>query len=289
MVVYKIAKIIFGGNLLMETMKFVHLTDTHMNAPGKDGLLAKFNLADKVKMTFRHLQETGVAPEFVVITGDLAHEGDAEDYAYIRKLLDEGSALIGAPVYVVLGNHDHRPAFRSGFLGELPTEEPYYYAHDIQGLRLIGLNSQIPGKHNGRIDEEQLAWLKAQLETPAPKGTIIALHHPLMGVIGMPGDHLMENRDEILKAISGTDVVGVLAGHVHSNNVGVQQGILNVAATGTAFSGEMADKEHYRMVDFSGYNVVTVNEEGLAVQTVVLPTSNAEYFRFPIAALAAQH
>jgi len=274
----------------MTTIKFVHLTDTHMNAPGKDGQFAKFNLADKVEKVLRHVAETGVSPSFVLITGDLSHEGDAEDYAYIRKVLDEGSERIGAPIHVVLGNHDHRSPFRQGFLGEEPSERPYFYSHTIDGLRLIGLNSQVPGSHGGALDQEQLAWLKQELATPAPHGTIVGIHHPLLNIGGVLGDHLLSNREEIGQALANTDVVGVMAGHVHSNNVGSYQGIVNVAAAGTAFAGEMADAENYVMTDACSYNVVAVNPgDGLSVQTVVLPTSGTEFFRFPIKALAAQH
>ncbi|MEK0315528.1 metallophosphoesterase family protein [Cohnella sp. 56] len=273
----------------MKSMRFVHLTDTHMNAPSSDGPFAKFKLAEKVKQTCRHIQEANIAPAFVLITGDLSHEGDAADYAYIRTVLDECSALVGAPVHVVLGNHDHRSAFRQGYLGETPSEEAYYYSHDIDGLRLIGLNSQTPGRHDGEIDAAQLAWLSDELAQPAPLGTIVAIHHPMMSVRGMPGDHLLANRAQLGEVLAGTDVIGVMAGHVHSNNVGTYRGIVNVAAAGTAFTGEMADADNYKMVNFCGYNVVDVSEEGISIQTTVLPTSNEEYFRFPIAALAVQH
>lgn len=273
----------------MKSMTFVHLTDTHMNAPSSEGHFAKFNLAEKVKRTFRHLRESNVSPAFVLITGDLSHEGDAADYAYIRAVLDECAALVGAPVHVVLGNHDHRAAFREGYLGGQASEEAYYYSLDIDGLRLIGLNSQAPGRHDGEIDAVQLAWLKDELATPAPRGTIVAVHHPLMSVRGMPGDHLLANRAQLGDVLAGTDVIGVLAGHVHSNNVGTYRGIVNVAAAGTAFTGELADADTYRMVDFCGYNIVDVTEEGISIQTAVLPTTNEEYFRFPIAALVAQH
>ncbi len=274
----------------MKTVKFVHLTDTHMNAPGKDGLLAKFQLADKVAQVFRYIEETKIAPAFVLITGDLTHEGDAEDYAYIRQVLDEGSRLIGAPVHVVLGNHDHRGPFREGYLGEQPSEEPYYYSHTIDGLRLIGLNSQVPGNHNGTVDETQLAWLKQELSTAAPHDTIVALHHPMLGIGGMLGDHILTNRRDIGEALVGTDVVGVFAGHVHSDNVGSYMGIVNVAAAGTAFIGKADAEENFRMIDACSINVVSVTPgEGVSVQTLTLPTSGTEYFRFPMKALAAQH
>ncbi|MBB6694042.1 metallophosphoesterase [Cohnella xylanilytica] len=272
-------------------MKFIHLTDTHMNAAGKqDGLFAKVHMADNVRKVINHAKESGIEPAFVLITGDLSHEGDAADYAYIRTVLDECSERIGAPVHVVLGNHDHRGPFREGYLMEAPSEEPYYYSVMYGGLRLIGLNTQIPGDHAGELDERQLSWLSEQLKEAAPQGTIIGLHHPVLSIEGMDGSHLLKNRAVFGDLIAGTDVIGVLAGHVHSNNVGTFRGICAVAASGTAFAGERADPDTYAMVNAIGYNVVSVNAgEGITVRTVELPTGREELVRFPIALLAAQH
>ncbi|MGO4110512.1 metallophosphoesterase family protein [Paenibacillus sp. YAF4_2] len=273
----------------MEKLKFIHLTDTHMNAPHTDNMFSKLNLAEKVKSVFAHIHDSKVSPAFVVITGDLSHEGNVQDYAYIRTIVDEGSALLNVPVYVVLGNHDHRAPFREGFLQEEASEQPYFYSHTIQGVRLIGLNSQIKGHHHGEIDTEQLAWLEETLRTPAENGTIVALHHPLLNINGMPADHLLANREQLGAVLEGTDVIGVVAGHVHTNNVGTYKGICNVAATGTAFGGEAAEDNQFKMVDFCGYNIVSVFEEGITVQSIALPGMQEEFFRFSLEAAAAHN
>jgi Icc protein len=273
----------------MEKLKFIHLTDTHMNAPQTTNMFLKLQLADKVKRVFGHIRDNAISPAFVVITGDLSHEGEVQDYEYIRTIVDEGSSLLGVPVYVVLGNHDHRAPFREGFLKEEASEHPYYYSHNIQGVRLIGLNSQIKGHHHGEIDAEQLAWLEEALRTPAEYGTIVALHHPLLNINGMPSDHLLANREQLGALLEGTDVIGVVAGHVHTNNVGTYKGICNIAATGTAFAGEAAEDNQFKMVDFCGYNVISVFEEGITVQTVVMPSMQEEFFRFSMEAAAAHN
>ncbi|GAA3409960.1 metallophosphoesterase family protein [Paenibacillus hodogayensis] len=264
-------------------MRFVHLTDTHLNAPGKNGQFPTSNHFEKVEQTIRHVRETGVDPEFVLVTGDLSHGGDVEDYIFIRSLFDEASRQLGVPVYVVLGNHDHLSAFRQGYLGESPSEDPFYYVQYIQGLRLIGLNSQVSGQPGGRIDDVQLSWLENQLQTPAPKGTIVALHHPLISLGGYTAKGLLvENREQIARVIAGTDVKGVFAGHVHSNLFGISQGIFHIVAAGTAFTAELEEgRQHFQFVDMCGYNIVTVNEEGIMVQAIDLPRSRTEYMRIP--------
>ncbi|MCZ8515495.1 metallophosphoesterase [Paenibacillus filicis] len=269
-------------------IQFIHITDTHLNAPGREFL--KVSMADKLKQIFEHVRMSKLAPAFVVITGDLAHEGIAEDYQYIRKLVNEGSDIVGAPVHVTLGNHDHRSAFREGYLGEEPSEQAYYYSTTINGLRLIALNSQVPGKHSGTVDEEQLAWLAEELTSSAPNGTIVALHHPLLNFSGMPSEHIITNAPaigDILK--TGDDVVCIVAGHVHTNNVGLYEGIVSVAAAGSAFAGESTEDGQFRMYDFCSYNIVTVSNKNVTVQTVVLPTTNVEYARFDMSILTTQH
>ncbi|RKN65468.1 metallophosphoesterase family protein [Paenibacillus ginsengarvi] len=271
----------------METVQFIHITDTHLNAPGQEAAFLKVNVADKLMQVFRHIKESQLKPAFILVTGDLAHEGNAQDYAYIRTVMDEGADIVGAPVYVTLGNHDHRSAFREGYLGELPTEQAYYYSETINGLRLIALNSQMPGQHHGTVDDEQLAWLALQLQTPAPNGTIVALHHPLLDINGMSSDHMLSNAKELGDMVRTGDVTGIFAGHVHSNNVGMYNGILSVAASGTAFAGERLSDGQFRMYDFCSYNVVTSGPLNSSVQTIVIPTSNEEFARFYMALLSA--
>lgn len=67
-------------------------------------------------------------------------------------------------------------------------------------------------------------------------------------------------------------------------------GVVNVAAAGTAFTGKADADENFCMIDACSFNVVSVTPgEGVSVQTVTLPTSGTEYFKFPMKALAAQH
>ncbi|WP_342416093.1 metallophosphoesterase [Paenibacillus sp. FSL R10-2782] len=272
-------------------MKFIHITDTHINAPGNAKQFPIAHHAEKVEQAFRHIQETNVKPSFVLITGDISHEGDVEDYRFIRSLFNKASEELGVPIYVVLGNHDHLPAFREGYLGEDPSSDKYYYSQHVEGLRIIGLNSQIPGQPGGIIDETQLVWLQQQLEEPAVKGTVIALHHPLiyLGDYTLPG-MLVENRNDVMQAISGTDVVGVFSGHIHSNYFANYNDVLHIAAAGTSFTAEFTgNKEHISFVDLCGYSVVTVHEDGVTAKYIDLPRPRGEYMKIPISALSGKH
>ncbi|WP_458794083.1 metallophosphoesterase family protein, partial [Nocardia farcinica] len=89
-----------------------------------------------------------------------------------------------------------RVAFRRGLLDEEADQsEPVDRVYDVNGLRIIALDSTVPGQHHGEISDEQLAWLRRELEVPAPDGTLIALHHPpVPSPIGLIA--LIELRDQ---------------------------------------------------------------------------------------------
>ncbi|NBD25503.1 metallophosphoesterase family protein [Paenibacillus glycinis] len=272
----------------METVRFVHMTDTHMNAPGRE--VWSVNMAEKAKRIFQDVHTSGFDPAFVVITGDLAQDGNVTDYAYIRKLADEGSALVNAPVHVVLGNHDDRSAFREGYLGAAPSEQPYYYSTTIGGLRLIGLDSEVQaGKETGfgLIDREQLDWLAEELKTTAPNGTVIAFHHPMLKVNNVASKYNLTNADEVSAVLkTGRDLIGVFAGHVHSHNVGTYDGILQVVGGGSFTIGKRVGDGLVAGYNVCSYNLVTVTYGQASVETINLPTPNEELFRVELSRFA---
>ena len=49
----------------------------------------------------------------------------------------------------------------------------------MDGLRIIALDTSVPGYHHGELTDAQLAWLADVLATPAPHGTLLALTPPL--------------------------------------------------------------------------------------------------------------
>jgi Icc protein len=249
----------------MQPIFFAHLTDTHINVPGKNPLF-EMDATKKLRETFAELGKLSQKPAFVVISGDLTQDGDVEDYRHLRIVLDEEKAKLGVPVYVALGNHDSRPFFREGYLQELPSEESYYYSVMEDGLRIVVLNTQVPGIHGGRLDEEQLNWLRDLLVTPAPNGTIIVHHHPVVPTMTpMMDSHLLDNPQDLAAAIEGTDVIGLLSGHIHCNNIGIFQGVPSAAATGVAFGIEPTSNDSMKFIDNSGYNLVLVKNGQMVV------------------------
>ncbi|MHA6482382.1 metallophosphoesterase [Paenibacillus sp. strain BS8-2] len=266
---------------------FAHLTDTHINVPDKNPLFS-MDATKKLREAFAELGKLTQKPAFVVISGDLTQDGDTADYRHLRQILDEEQMKLGVPIHVALGNHDSRPCFREGYLGDQPSEESYYYEVMEDGLRMVVLNTQVPGTNAGRLDREQLDWLSGVLSTPAPLGTIIVHHHPVLPTITpLMDSHLLENPQDLAKVIAGSDVIGLLSGHIHCNNIGVFQGVPSAAATGVAFGIEPTSNDSMKFIDNSGFNLVLVKSGQMIVHPMPMAGEQTIIFEWKMDAAHA--
>ncbi|MEX0152623.1 phosphodiesterase [Microbacterium sp. LMI1-1-1.1] len=218
----------------------LHLSDTHLL--GGDRLLGdRYDSARHLQRTLDAAEATGVRPDAVVFTGDLTDLGEPEAYRALRDAVEPWAARLGAPVVWVAGNHDERPALRQGLLDAEPTEEPVTGVWDLGGLRLIALDSTVPGWHHGDLDASQLTWLRDVLAEPAPFGTLLALHHPPLPT-HIPFFDILELRDQpgLAAAIAGSDVRGILAGHLHYSTSGTFAGIPVSVAAASCYTMDLA-------------------------------------------------
>ena len=214
----------------------VHISDTHLLA-GNRPLGGRYDTAGNLSATLAAVERTGIRPDAIVFTGDLTDLGEPDAYAALRAEVEPFAARLGAPVVWVAGNHDERPALREGLLDAAPSSEPVTGVWDLGGLRLVGLDSTVPGWHHGDLDAAQLDWLRDVLATPAPLGTILALHHPpLPSHIPFFDILELQHQDELAAAIAGSDVRAILAGHLHYSTSGTFHGIPVSVASATCYT-----------------------------------------------------
>src|ERR1700691_703032 len=97
-------------------------------------------------------------PDVVIITGDLTDSGQEAEYANLSAIL---ARTLSVPVYVVPGNHDQRETLRAS-LAHLPgvNADPHFvqYAVEDYPVRLVMLDTLVPGKNHGAQSAAQLEW-----------------------------------------------------------------------------------------------------------------------------------
>src|SRR6476620_6574356 len=141
-------------------MLIAQITDTHIRMPGRlaYGKVDTTGMLDACVAEFLALDPQ---PDLIVHTGDLVDFGLPEEYAQFKAIM----APLRAPLLAIPGNHDEREAMRAAFAHEdyLPTQGFLHYAVERGPLRLIGLDTLVPGEGRGELCAERLAWLDTTL------------------------------------------------------------------------------------------------------------------------------
>lgn len=148
-------------------------------------------------------------PDAVLVSGDLADTAADDEYGFAREAL----AALGAPVYVLPGNHDDPERLQSHF--EFAAD----HVADLGPLRLILLDSTTPGEDSGHLSGDQLTWLDDALAADPGKPVLLALHHPPFPT-WMPSADAIGIDEESRRGLS--DVLArhpqlrtIASGHVH--------------------------------------------------------------------------
>ncbi len=212
----------------------VQISDMHVRPKGHTcyGVSHTNMFAERAVRSIRSLDPQ---PDAVVMTGDLVDHGRTKEYRVARQILSR----LPMPVYLIPGNHDNRDQMREAFrdypgIIDAPPDR-ICYSVDIGGIRLIALDSQIPGKPQGRIGEEQLAWLDGELKK-SQIPTLIAMHHPPARIGLAPLDAIgLQDGENLAGIISGhSHVVRVMCGHLHRPIITEFAGSIMTMVPGTA-------------------------------------------------------
>lgn len=154
-------------------------------------------------------------PDAVVATGDLTNDGSVEEYERLAELL----APLPMPIYLVVGNHDDQRALRTVFTNHahLVGENGFLqYAVDDFDVRLVVLDTTVPGEPGGQLCAQRLQWLDRTL-AESGRPTIIAQHHPPFssGISIMDHMGLAEPEAEAVIVARHSHVQCVISGHFH--------------------------------------------------------------------------
>jgi 3',5'-cyclic AMP phosphodiesterase CpdA len=225
------------GQYAPPTHTIAHLSDTHYLG-GKRPLYGSVDTDRTLARALEQLERSGTNPSAIVITGDLADLGEPDAYERLRDELEPVAKRMGSKIIWVMGNHDERGPYSAALFGGDPDDvTPQDRIYDVDGLRIIALDSSVPGYHHGELTDEQLSWLEEVLAIPAAHGTLLALHHPpLPSPIEIMAIIELQEQQKLADVIRGTDVRGILGGHLHYSTSGTFAGIPVSVASATCYT-----------------------------------------------------
>src|SRR5262249_41050443 len=153
-------------------MLIAHITDTHITAPGTL-LLGIVDTASALGRAVAALNRLDPPPDVAVLTGDLVESGAPEEYVHLRALL----APLRMPIFALPGNHDARDPMREAFLGDgyLPRQGFLNYAIEDYPLRIIALDTLVPGEGRGILCSDRLCWVDRILSVKRERPTLLMM------------------------------------------------------------------------------------------------------------------
>lgn len=188
----------------MATALIAQLTDPHIVANARL-CLNQIDTASFLREAVETLRRMPVAPDAVILTGDLVNDGRVNQYEHLRVLL----APLPMRVLLMPGNHDDRTALRQVFPehDELGRGDTCDFVIDVGAVRVIGLDTLVEGEAGGDLSIRQLEWLEHTLSRAPSRPTLLAMHHP-------PFATGIGHMDALgLSASASTDLERIVAAH----------------------------------------------------------------------------
>ncbi len=196
-------------------MLIAQISDTHIPVRGEktNGIAP---MAENLTRCIDHINRCIPKPDVVLVTGDITNEGGLEEAEHAASLLSR----LEIPYFIIPGNHDERAILEAAFDEHACPSGldgfSCYVVEDFE-VRLIAMDSTVPGSPGGEICQKRAAWLDERLSEDQHRPTVIFMHHPPVkcSVLetdedGFEGTHLL--RDVVAKA---TNVERIMCGHIH--------------------------------------------------------------------------
>ena len=224
--------------------RFAQLTDIHLSPnnpnPTEDLLrsIAQINATDSI--------------DFVLVTGDIAEEGDRTTMKKVKSCLD----LLKVKYYVALGNHETKWS-DSGCtaFGEIFGGERFEFEH--KGFLFLGFNSgPLMRMAYGHVVPQDIRWMTETMDrynagnSRPDKPVILVTHYPMT-----EGD--VDNWYEVTDAVRPYNIRLFIVGHYHRDRDLRYDGI-----PGILMRSNLRDKD-----EKPGYGIYEITEDSILVYT----------------------
>jgi Icc protein len=182
-----------------------HVSDIHIDSDDRS--------VERATQVMDYLNSLPGEIDAVLVTGDLADHGLAEEYDKVAKVLTGPRPILHCP-----GNHDARGPYREVLLGTDAHDGPINQVHHVAGAVIAMCDSTIPGRDEGHLADETLEWLESVLAGAGDAPVFVCFHHPPVILHAPFVDNIKQHGEDRLAALISRypNVAGVLCGHAHT-------------------------------------------------------------------------
>ena len=205
-------------------MIIAQISDTHLtlDTPDADQRISDF------EAVIADINSLDPAPDVIVHTGDIVHNGLREEYAKAVEIISRSKF----PLYALVGNKDDRTEMKSAFSdqGYINRNSEFVdYAVDDGPVRMIMLDTLCIGSNKGDFCEKRADKFNNMIENDIIKPIAVFTHHPPFEVsVGPEPLHFDDPAamQRLRRTLQNSGrVKGIFSGHVHRATTGQIDGI----------------------------------------------------------------
>jgi 3',5'-cyclic AMP phosphodiesterase CpdA len=214
------------------TPLFLQISDTHIGFnkpanPDVNGTLGK---------AIAYVNSMPVPPAFAIHTGDITHLSKPEEFDTATQLL---SGLRTTELHTTPGEHDVTDGVGTEYFNRFgkPSGNKGYYGFDHEGVHFVALVNVMNFKPNGLggLGDEQIAWLKNDLQGRSSSQPLVLFAHMPMWTIYEPWGWGTGDAEQVMALVRRFGSVTVLNGHIHQIVQKVEGNITFHTARSTAY------------------------------------------------------
>lgn len=213
-----VSRVTLAADSSIDPCRFALMGDTHI-AGDRAKIMRGVNLAEHLTKASTQIAAMKPLPAAAAVVGDCALlDGQADDYAVLSELLTPIREA-GAPVHLVLGNHDSRERCWASIEPESGQDKVVADRHitvakspHANWFMLDSLD--IVNKSPGKLGDAQLKWLDTALGKHADKPALIVTHHN--PIFGKGGSGLTDTTALYEVLLSHENVKAHFFGHTHT-------------------------------------------------------------------------
>lgn len=211
-------------------LTFVQISDTHMgfNKP------ANPDVAGTLQATVDKINRLPQAPEFIIHTGDLSHLSKPAEFDTLAQVLKSSKT---SQIYYVPGEHDTSVDDGKEYLARYGkgTQGSGWYSFDHKGVHFVGLVNVVGLEHLGKLGQDQIKWLEADLKARSTSTPIVVFAHIPLWAVYPEWGWGTEDSAQALSYLKRFGSVTVLNGHIHQVMQKVEGNVTFHTAMSTAF------------------------------------------------------
>ena len=220
----------------------LHISDTHLLAGG-GRLYDRVASEQHLRTLFEEFEASGARPEAIVFTGDLADLGEPDAYdrirAHRRARRRRASARRSSGSWATTTT-----ARRSAAACSASPLGGYRAGRSRRRAQRPAASSRstrpCPGTTTARSRPPSSTGSPRSSRSPAPHGTILAMHHPpVPSVLDLAARVELRDQAGLAEVLEGTDVRAIIAGHLHYSTIATFAGIPVSVASATCYTQDL--------------------------------------------------